>query len=389
MTKALILFFSLILTTSVFAEVTVKNLKFKTVGDKGVLKINYDGNLVDYPELKINQNSVYILIPNAKVKKTINKEVKFTSSGKNTKLNASQLSTKVARVKVIVPFTITKVKEKVTLTLRDNQIELSFPKLAAQTAYLNTGKKSTIAKVNRKNNPKSQVAKDLLNEDYLNSLMKSSASKKAQVKPSILARRTKTDKTKKSNEDKVKTTLSSTKSTPKKTLATGGKSSFSLIEYGGKFVAFLGVVLLLFYGVITLMKKGFIKKGKLGFLNKTEQVSVLSQTYIAPKKSLMLIRAHNQVFLVSNTDSGIHPISEITDVAGLLKDGEKIIAGNNFDDSMNAADEDSNLTEKITLKDDITKSNKQSSLSEFIGVKDKVKFSDQLKKKVKDLKPLQ
>jgi flagellar biogenesis protein FliO len=381
MTKALILFFSLILSTSVFADITVKNLKFKTVGNKGVLKINYDGNLIDYPELKINQNSVYILIPNAKVKRVINKKVKFASNGKNTKLNASQLTTKKARIKVVVPFSINKVKEKVSLTLRDNQIELSFPKLAVEAAYLNTVKSKSIAK--KKSSPKSQIAKDLLNEDYLNSLVKKRSNKYSNKKPTALARKVKTTK------DEVKTTLSSVATAPKKALVSGGKSSFSLVKYGGKFVAFLVVVLLLFWGVITLMKKGFIKKGKLGFLNKTEQVSVLSQTYIAPKKSLMLIRAHNQVFLVSNTDAGIHPISEITDVAGLLKDGEKIIAGNNFDDSLGTADGDSKLTERITLKDDITKSNKQSSLSEFIGVKDKVKFSDQLKKKVKGLKPLQ
>lgn len=388
MTKALILFFSLILTTSAFAGVTVKNLKFKTVGNKGVLKINYDGNLIDYPELKINQNSVYILIPNAKVKKVINKKVKFASNGRNTQLNASQLSTNTARIKVVVPFTINKVKEKVSLTLRDNQIELSFPKLAVEAAYLGPKKRKSVAKksvAQKRDGPKGQVAKDLLNEDYLNSLMKKNIALKSKKKPSILARRTKVKKAGATQKDEVKTTLAA----PKKALVSGGKSSFSLVEYGGKFVAFLGVVLLLFWGFITLMKKGFIKKGKLGFLNKTEQVSILSQTYIAPKKSLMLIRAHNQVFLVSNTDSGIHPISEITDVAGLLKDGEKIIAGNNFDDSLGTADGDSSLAEKITLKDDITKSNKQSSLSAFIGVKDKVKFSDQLKKKVKDLKPLQ
>ena len=94
--------------------------------------------------------------------------------------------------------------------------------------------------------------------------------------------------------DKVSMSMAAAK-TPSK------KDNFSLMEYGGKFVAFLGLVLLLFYGLVTLMKKGFIKKGKLGFLNNAEQVSVLNQTFIGPKKSLMLVKAHNQVFLVSNT----------------------------------------------------------------------------------------
>ena len=136
------------------------------------------------------------------------------------------------------------------------------------------------------------------------------------------------------------------------------------------------------------MKKGFLKRGKLGFLNNADQISVLNQTYIAPKKSLMLIKAHNQVFLVSNTDHGIHPISEIKDAAGLLKDGEKTISGHNFDTKLSDADEDKSIETKVKLKDDITKSNQESSLSSYLNVKDKVKFSDQLKKKVKNLKPL-
>lgn len=381
MTKALILLLSLILSTSAFAGITVKNLKFKTVGNKGVLKINFDGNLVDYPELKVNQNSVYVMIPNSTIKRVIDKTVKFASSGKNTRLNAAQYSSKITRVKAIVPFNINKVKEKVSLTLRDNQIELTFPKLKAQAAFLKTPSKKTKRVAYKRVTPKANVAKELLNEDYLNSLMKKTDPKKDQKN---VAKKAKAQQVPKTHKDTVKTTLAA----PKNNLVSGGKSSFSLIEYGGKFVAFLGVVLLIFYGVITLMKKGFIKKGKLGFLNKTEQVSVLSQTYIAPKKSLMLIRAHNQVFLVSNTDSGIHPISEIKDVSGLLKDGEKIIAGDNFDDNLGSANGDEMLSEKITLKEDITQSNKQSSLSEYI-TKDRVKFSDQLKKKVKGLKPLQ
>ena len=278
-------------------------------------------------------------------------------------------------------------KEKVALTIRDNRIELSFPKLAAEAAYLSLEDQKTKVAA-KKETPKAQVAKDLLNEDYLNSLMnqEDEAKKEAVVSAKALAAKPKKNDLKEASaKDSVKTTLAA----PQKTIVPKTKSSISLVEYGGKFVAFLLVVLALFYGVITLMKKGFIKRGKLGFLNNTDQVTVLSQTHIAPKKSLMLIRAHNQVFLVSNTENGIHPISEIKDVAGLIKGGEKIIAGNNFDDSLGNADTDENLDERIKLKADITKSNKQSSLTDYLDVKDKVKFSDQLKKKVKSLKPLQ
>lgn len=389
MKRVYLLAFSLIcfLSLETYAGVTIKNLKFKSDKSKGTMTISYKGNLNDYPEMKVNQNSIYIIVPDAKVKRAINKNVSFATSKRDTKLQAAQYTGKSSRVKVILPFNINKKKEKVSLTLRDNKIELSFPKLKASSTYLaQNGVKLKKKKVVHAK-PTAKVAKELLNETYLNNLIAEQKTKKETKKvvkkDSFFASSAK--KVSKKTTDTVKTGQAA----PAKSFIGPGKSSFSLVEYGGKFVAFLGVVLLLFYGVITMIKKGFIKKGKLGFLNKTEQVTVLSQTHIAPKKSLMMIRAHNQVFLVSNTDAGIHPISEIKDVAGLLKDGELKIAGDNFDTNFIEAEGDSLIDNKVKLKEDITQSNKQSSLSDFIGVQDKVKFSDSLKKKVKSLKPLQ
>jgi flagellar biogenesis protein FliO len=372
------------LSFSSFAGIKVKDLNLESNDGRGVLTIKYSGNLVDYPELNVNQNSIDVLIPNAKVNKTINKKLSFVTKDKHTRINAKQFKNNVTRIKTIIPYTIGKMADKVSLVIKDNKILLSFPKLKAESAYIKSSKKVTkkVAKAQKAKNTK--VTKDLLNEEYLNSLIN-------QEKSFV-------GKTKKMKKDSVKTTLAApqasklkiakTTPAPSKSIISAGKSSFSLVEYGGKFVAFLGVVLLLFYGIVTLMKKGVIKKGKLGFLNHTDQVSVLSQTYIAPKKSLMLIKAHNQVFLVSNTDAGIHPISEINDVSGLIKNGEKIIAGDNFDDSLATSNTDKGIDAKVKIKEDITQSNKQSSLSEFMN-KDRVKFSDQIKKKVKGLKPLQ
>lgn len=393
MKRIYFLIFTLITLLSLesFAGVTIKSLTFKKGKSKGAMVISYKGNLKDYPELKINKNSIYVIVPDSSVKKVINKRVRFATKNADTEMHAANYTGKSSRVKVIFPFDINKAKEKVSLTLRDNKIELTFPKLKAKVAYLNKAKEvraASLAKAKAKTKavkkvrPTGKIAKDVLNEDYLNSLIEAQKTKGSKKLANTFNATKKEAKTQK---DEVKTTQSSTK----KSLLGPSNSSFSLVEYGGKFVAFLGVVLLLFYGVISLMKKGFIKKGKLGFLNKTEQVTVLSQTHIAPKKSLMLIRAHNQVFLVSNTDAGIHPISEIKDVPGLLKEGELKIAGDNFDTNYAEAAVDTTVDTKVKLKEDIMESNKQSSLSDFIDVKDKVKFSDSLKKKVKSLKPLQ
>ena len=129
-----------------------------------------------------------------------------------------------------------------------------------------------------------------------------------------------------------------------------------------------------------------MKKGRLGFLNSTKIVEVLSSTHVGPKKTLLLIRAHEQVFLVSSSDQGMSLISEVTDVNGLLKEGEKQVAGNNFDTALVDAD----AKDKVFKTKDVLGLNMvDESFVKNIAVKEKVKFSDQIKNKVKGLKPLQ
>lgn len=72
----------------------------------------------------------------------------------------------------------------------------------------------------------------------------------------------------------------------------------------------------------------------------------------------------------------------------LLKNGEKTITGHNFDTNLESSTQDENNDSKIKIKEDIMLSNKESALSSYSEIKEKVKFSDQLKKKVKNLKPL-
>lgn len=378
--KTILLTFAL-LSSSLFASVKIKNVDFKKTGNRGKIVINYKGDMSNsFPELEIKGKSIQVSIPQAKIGKTLENSYKFSSNHKDTMVRAYQSSSSVSKVKTIFPFNIERRKNLVNLSLKDNKIILDFPRVKVKLK--SKPKYGSILKKNK------EVKKEYLNEEYLNNLLTIKEDKK--VKKTEDAKLAKAKEVfnklaKKPTSDEVNTALAS----PSRDQSMGSNSSISLMEYGGKFVAFLGVVLLLFYGVVTLMKKGFIKKGKLGFLNNADQISVISQTYIAPKKSLMLIKAHNQVFLVSNTDTGIHPISEIADAAGLLKDGEKAISGHNFDTKLTIADSDKLNDEKIKLKEDITKSNKLSSLSSFAEVTEKVTFSDQLKKKVKGLKPLQ
>ncbi len=350
-----------------------KNISVYKIGHKvsqkeGLISIHYKGDMKGYPELKVVGKSIQIYIPSAKVNKTIEKAISVSSSLKDTQLRAYQTSKNAAKLKVLLPYQIQKRKDQVSITLKDQKIELSFPRVK-----LNLKKTPSFKKITK---TKKKVKKEFLDEKYLNSLLKVE-NKEKNKKEKIT-----TKKLNKTDEVNVK------QAAPEVKLESAGKQ-FSLLEYGGKFVAFLGLMLLFLYGVMNLMKKGFIKKGKLGFLNDTSVISVLSQKYIAPKKSLMLVKAHNQVFLIGNTEQGLHAISEIRDVTGLLKEGEAQISGHNFDHKLDFANDDNENDSKIKLKDDISKSNQESSLSNYLDVKEKVKFSDQVKKKVKNLKRLQ
>jgi flagellar biogenesis protein FliO len=175
-------------------------------------------------------------------------------------------------------------------------------------------------------------------------------------------------------------------------MAISSSNNFSFAGYAAKFTIFLAVVLGLFYGVVQLLKKGVFSRGKLGFLNNTKMIEVLSTTYIAPKRSLMIVKAHKQIFLVANSETGFTFLSEMTDTSGLMKEGEKFVTGSNFDMNLGSAEKTEESEMLIKLKENIMESapmNEERGLSKIAIAKDIVKFSDELKKKAKKLKPIE
>ena len=172
-----------------------------------------------------------------------------------------------------------------------------------------------------------------------------------------------------------------------------------------------------------LFKKGIIKKGKLGFLHSTKLVEVLSTTHVAPKRTLMMIKAHKQVFLVASSEAGMELISEIRDVAGLIKTGEEELTGSNFDTNLyeaNKFEKQFKIKEEVrsatgNYSEDYPMDSLDDMLNDTVPVKiekrqpqgqtnstttnaaraiekspvvDQVRFSDQIKTKVKNLKQL-
>ena len=114
--------------------------------------------------------------------------------------------------------------------------------------------------------------------------------------------------------------------------------SFDFMAYIGKYLLFLALVLALAYGIILLFKRGMLKKSGLGFLGDADLVSILSTTHLGPKRSLVLVKVHEKILVLGNSESGLSLLTELPDVAGLLKEGEQKLTGNNFDTTIHVAE---------------------------------------------------
>lgn len=369
--KTAVLALSFLASFGALAGVKVTSLDLKTNGANGLINVAIDGRSGELPDLKVSGKTIEIILSDAEPFNSI------TRSVNGAQLSANVLNGK-AVVKVVLPYEVN--ASNVDLGWKNKNIEVIFPrgKVAKTTADVPAPvvkKAKTENKVLAK--VESAVPKESLNEDYLNKLMKEDTSKNVPA-PEL-------------KNDEVKTHQASIAKTATETDDLNSKSdNFSFAGYAAKFSVFLAMVLGLFYGVVQLLKKGVFNRGKLGFLNNSQMIQVLSTTYVAPKRSLMVVKAHKQVFLVANSENGLQFLSEMTDTTGLMKEGEKLVTGTNFDVNLGSAETTTTET-SFKLKENITES---APLPEDKGIqaltaKDIVKFSDELKKKAKKLKPIE
>ncbi len=372
--------------TTMASGVKVKSVDFTQAGKKGKVVINLEGRVPETPELSVKEGIVQVEMPGTFVWPKIEKKVTTAGRDFDTTLTAYQFDKNTVRFRAMIPYNLSGQENQINVTLKEQAIELNFPVPGMAKAAKASAKKPAVT----------AAAYD---ESYLDKLVK----EKEQVAPTA----TKTNNVVAANagakkeagglfakKDEVNMTLSSAKKD-----ATDNKSSFSVASYIGKFVAFLGLVLLFFYGVMHLMRKGVLNKGKLGFLNDTNIVEVLNTTYLGPKKSLLMVKVHKQVFLLSSTDKGIEFLSELKDTTGLFKAQEDKVAGNNFDSTLGTAATENKQFKLKELGKAIettqkAEDNAAESLEGFLAktesqTTDKVKLSDQIKSKVKNLKQLQ
>jgi len=368
---------------------TLKNVEMNIAGDKNIISLVGLNKGYETPELKIIDQGVEVILPNTMVNSKMAKNL----GSYQVIANKYDRST----VKVFIKNNSNekvKLEGIVSLNLKDESVELVLPKLKTVKMNSLVDKKNETIEFSEK-----------LDEAYLAKL-ESEETKNDKVKNVEVNKDEVVLSTSAVEKDHIPNNNSSIDSRSNgKEDVSESKGNFSIFPYVVKFAAFLGVIVLGFYAVLTLFKKGVIKKSSLGFLNSTKLVEVLNTTHLAPKRSLMMIKAHRQVFLISSTENGIQLISEISDVTGLIKTGEREISGTNFDSNLDDAQVGSvsfNLKNE-SLQNTTSLDNYLSASDEdFEGgvdtyainamknkpIKDNVKFSDQIKSKVKNLKPL-
>jgi flagellar biogenesis protein FliO len=397
---------SLTSLAAVASEVNIKGVELTS--DKALtsrLSIKLVGNLNDNPLISVNDKTLQIIIPNAHVNSKIQR--KFNE----TIVTATQADRDSVSIKTILPYSLQGKESLVNITLKDGSVDVSFPRVVtASKVSRSPGLVLPAAKAKAIEANNAEAEK--LDENYLSSLVKENEKLAATqhpdaIKPNVAKKDTQADTAQ--GVDRVNLAQSGVQKDSAKSVFNKEepvKSSFSLTSYIGKFVAFLSLMVLGFYGVLTLFKKGVIKKGKLGFLHSTKLVEVLSTTHVAPKRTLMMVKAHKQIFLISNTEAGMQLISEINDVTGLIKTGEEELTGSNFDTNLYKA---ARKEKEFKLKED-TVANDYSlddmlNDNEGVGVdktethalkaiqktpvKDQVRFSDQIKTKLKNMKQIQ
>lgn len=390
--KKILFTIALVMTSlTLFARgAKVEGISFEDRGREGRVIIELNEELQEFPELSVKGNYVQVAIPGSYVWPKIEKKFSYADQF-DSKILAYQFNKDRVRVRAILPQSIEDRSNNVSLSLKGKKIVINFPK-SSMKKTATTGRAPAII-------GKAQDVKvvDKYDESYLDKLLKEKEEaikiKKEATQVKAVTPVKMADKTaSKSARDEVSMALAGTKK---------NGADLSLMGYAGKFAGFLALVLLIFYAVVALFKKGAFKKGKLGFLNSSKIIEVLNTTYIGPKRSLLLIRAHEQVFLVGSSEKGLHMISEVDGLSGIFKNGEKDISGSNFDTNLETAEE-KNPTFKLKEflnQDNLDEVSKEDTMDNFAYAavtkenknekSAKVKFSQQIKNKVKELKPLQ
>jgi flagellar biogenesis protein FliO len=428
--KAWILLLVLILiAVDGHSAINIKSVELKKVNDeKSVAVIQYEGTLTANPELNVAPRMIQVIFPESTAWPKIEKQADLIGR-LDTTLMAYQYDKDTVRFRILLPYASEAFQEATSVNLKDQVVEVEFrhpknslgnvvanvvktknnPGPAAKTVSAIQSFAVTNSKVegNDKNDtPKNEKVE--YDEKYLSELLNDKAENKNEKTEYLTDFPEKKSGLKYLSQmgekrEQEKSLDGLKKSNDQVTVQQAGEdkksNEFSLSKYIAKFVAFLALMLLGFFALVHVFKKGVLRKGKFGFLKNSDLVSVISTTYLAPKRSLMVVKAYNQVLLLGSSENGIHFLGEIDDLSGVLKQSEQELGGTNFDarldhevskTSTNKSNSELDNSH-IKIKDNISISH-NNALDKFLSntkKSTKAAYKQNIQEKIKGLKSLQ
>lgn len=384
--KLLFLTLSL-MTANAYAKVEIGKVKLTKTGSTGVVTIDLKGSYRDTPELTIKDDIIQVALDGAVVWPKIEKQVSVNNKF-DTKLMAYQFNKDVARVRAILPYEIKGKEDKVSLEVGDNQIKMFFPISASQ-------KQVAVTKsVTKKKAPAKAKRAEAYDESYLEKLLQDKEEVAKVEKPS----KKKLDKTTDSLVNLAQEKTQQVEDSVSNLSSGVEKGGFQMSTYIFKFIGFFALFAAGIFFLMNFFRKGMLKKGGLGMFTSAKMVEVLSTTYLAPKRSLLVVRVQKQIFLMAQSEKGMDFLTEITDTSAFFKEGEKALTGSNFDTNLDSANEGSKefklkeVTQNMHEASNSTRSSQEAILNSLAGQatsEEKVSLTAQIKKKVKDMKSLQ
>lgn len=347
----------LLLITFLFSSLTMSSPKYEVTGlglqendGKIELEVKLSANTKVKHEVELRDNFIQIELTDTFVWPKIDQFKRIKGLGK-VELQAYQFNSKTVRIRAV--FESKKYLEGAVVRVSKERGNI--------VAYTDLKAKEVNAKVND------------YDESYLNELIK----EKKTVEKTVAEKDISDEVFFKSSGIKKEKRVD-----PLRDNTEDIKSSENgMTGYIAKFFGFLFVLLAFIYACVFFLKKGYAKKSNLGFLNSSELIKVLATHHIDPKKSLMIVSAGKQVFLLSSNESGISKLSELNDPMSFFKDGEISLFGTNFENSVEKSEEEK---AEFKIKEDIEKSNPVSLDDTSIS-----SITDKIKNRVKGMKDFQ
>lgn len=330
----------------------VTGIKYSSLDKDHFFELNYGSKKKPSTQLEFKPNVIQLSLPNTIVWPKQEKRVRLEGTNVDVSVLAYQFTKDTARFRVVFPEAMKVNQDNVSLVETGNGYRIVW-----------------------KNGGTVSAKKDSYDENYLERLLNEKISKDGSQKEVQKGKVVSEKLLKLENEvkqDKINTALSATEKS-----SDDGLNDY-LVKFFGIILALGGLCLV----VLQMVKKGVLKKGKLNFLRNTQQIEQISSHHLSPKRSLHLVKVAGQVFFIGATDNGISLLSEVSSPGSVLKEAEKILAGDNFESNLETANNPEAETKEFQIKEDITKS--EAGLEEK-----KTEFVNQLKERVKNLKSLQ